>query len=69
MEKIINFTENPLLSKPTKFTQTSCINTNLVGMKNLTECILPNVTIIEAEKESFLSKLMQKFRVRNKPEA
>jgi len=62
MSLISSYLENPLLQKPSNFKDSSCINTNLSGMRNITECVLPNVTIIEENKVSFIDKLKKLFK-------
>ena len=64
MSIISSYIDNPLLQKPTTFKNCSCVNTNLSGMKNITECILPNVTIVDVNKESFMDKLKKIFKLK-----
>jgi hypothetical protein len=59
-----SYLENPLFNRPSNFKGASCINTNLTGMKNVTDCVLPNVTIVDSKEiglfKKFLNKLMRK---------
>jgi hypothetical protein len=58
-----NLLENPLMQKPTNFSGTSCLNTNLHNIKNVTGCIMPNVTFTEEkEKKNLLQKILHFFK-------